>query len=160
MNIFDKIGDFNEFYGLPNPGIPTLSAVGDPVKRVLGFTKTLRDELDEGLDIINKLNAGAGEVEVLTDLADWFNDIVVYSLSEAAKFGIPSAKVLEAIMESNFSKREEDGTVLKDEFGKVLKGSLFYPPEPEIRRILMDEMGLEAAEDAAEESVEDAPVPE
>jgi predicted HAD superfamily Cof-like phosphohydrolase len=137
-DIFSRIREFNNFYDLPNPTNPTLSVVQDPVQRILSFTKTLRDELDEGLDIIEKINAGASEADVLTDLADWLNDIVVYALSESAKYGIPSEQVLNVIMDSNFSKKQADGSVLKDEHGKVQKGPNFYKPEPQIKRIIKE----------------------
>lgn len=136
MKIFDTIPQFNLFYDMPAPAVPTLSEVGDPVARILGFTKTLREEIDEGAEIIDKINQGADELEVLTDLADWFNDIVVYALSEATKYGIPSESVLGIIMESNSSKRQADGSVLKDENGKVLKGPNYWKPEPRIRALL------------------------
>jgi predicted HAD superfamily Cof-like phosphohydrolase len=137
-DIFSRIREFNNFYSLPNPANPTLSVVQDPVQRILSFTKTLRDELDEGLDIIEKINAGASEADVLTDLADWLNDIVVYALSESAKYGIPSEQVLNVIMDSNFSKKQADGSVLKDGHGKVQKGPNFYKPEPQIKRIIKE----------------------
>jgi predicted HAD superfamily Cof-like phosphohydrolase len=139
-NIFKTIEEFNKFYGLPCPSKPTLGEVGNPVSRILGFTKTLRDEIDEGADIIAKIHEGATDLEVLTDLADWFNDIVVYALSEAAKYGIPSEQVLGIIMDSNFSKKQADGSVLKDEHGKVIKGPAFWKPEPQIKTIIQEKI--------------------
>ena len=137
-NVFETIKEFNKFYGLPCPDVPTLSAVRDLDTRVRGFIKTVEDELSEGFDILEKLEAGATELEMLTDLADYYGDIVVYALSEAAKFGIPSEKVLQSIMESNFSKKQADGSVLKDAHGKVKKGPHFQPPEPAICREIVN----------------------
>lgn len=137
-DVFETIKDFNKFYGLPCPDAPTLSAVRDPDGRIRGFIKTVEDELKEGFDILEKYEAGGSDLEMLTDLADWYGDLVVYALSEAAKWGIPIEKVLEAIMESNFSKKQADGSVLKDSSGKILKGSLFKPPEPAICRAIID----------------------
>ena len=57
---------------------------------------------------------------------------------KAAKWGIPSEKVLQAIMESNFSKKQADGSVLKDAHGKVIKGPNFKPPEPAICRAIVN----------------------
>jgi predicted HAD superfamily Cof-like phosphohydrolase len=139
-NIFQTIKDFNQFYGLPCPDKPTLLEVGNPVSRILGFAKTLRDEIDEGADIVAKIHDGADDLEVLTDLADWLNDIVVYALSEAAKYGIPSEQVLATIMDSNFSKKQADGSVLKDEHGKVLKGPAYWKPEPKIKELLKEKI--------------------
>ncbi len=140
-NVFETIKEFNKFYGLPCPDVPTLSAVRDPDGRIRGFIKTVEDELKEGFDILEKYEAGGSDLEMLTDLADYCGDIVVYALSEAAKWGIPIEKVLQAIMESNFSKKQADGSTLKDSSGKILKGSLFKPPEPQISAILHKLMG-------------------
>ena len=137
-NVFETIKDFNKFYGLPCPDSPTLSAVRDPDGRIRGFIKTVEKELSEGFDILEKYEAGCSALEMLTDLADWYVDLVVYALSEAAKWGIPSEKVLQAIMESNFSKKQADGSTLKDTNGKVVKGPNFQPPEPAICRAIID----------------------
>lgn len=137
-DVFETIKEFNKFYGLPCPDVPTLSAVRDPDGRIRGFIKTVEDELSEGFDILEKREAGGSDLEMLTDLADYYGDIVVYALSEAAKWGIPSEKVLQAIMESNFSKKQADGSTLKDAHGKVIKGPNFQPPEPAICRAIID----------------------
>lgn len=137
-DVFETIKDFNKFYGLPCPDAPTLSAVRDPDGRIRGFIKTVEDELSEGFEILEKYEAGCSGLEMLTDLADWYGDLVVYALSEAAKWGIPSEKVLQAIMESNFSKKQADGSTLKDAHGKVIKGPNFQPPEPAICRAIID----------------------
>ena len=137
-NVFETIKDFNKFYGLPCPDAPTLSAVRDPDGRIHGFIKTVEDELKEGFDILEKYEAGGSNLEMLTDLADWYGDLIVYALSEAAKWGIPSEKVLQAIMESNFSKKQADGSTLKDAHGKVVKGPNFKPPEPAICRAIVN----------------------
>lgn len=137
-NVFETIKDFNKFYGLPCPDVPTLSAVRDPDGRIRGFIKTVEDELKEGFDILEKYEAGGSNLEMLTDLADYYGDIIVYALSEAAKWGIPIEKVLEAIMESNFSKKQADGSTLKDAHGKVIKGPNFRPPEPAICRAIVN----------------------
>lgn len=137
-DVFETIKEFNKFYGLPCPDAPTLSAVRDPDGRIHGFIKTVEKELSEGFDILEKYEAGCSDLEMLTDLADWYGDLVVYALSEAAKWGTPSEKVLQAIMESNFSKKQADGSTLKDANGKVVKGPNFLPPEPAICRAIID----------------------
>lgn len=137
-DVFETIKEFNKFYGLPCPDAPTLSAVRDPDGRIRGFIETVEDELSEGFEILEKYEAGGSDLEMLTDLADYYGDIIVYALSEAAKWGIPIEKVLEAIMESNFSKKQADGSTLKDVNGKVVKGPNFQPPEPAICRAIID----------------------
>ena len=136
MEFDEAIRHFNSMYKLPNEGMPTLKAVGDPRQRILSFAKTLRDEIDEGAEIIDKINAGASELDVLTDLADWLGDIQVYCASEMAKYGIPLDLTLNIIMQSNFSKLGADGKPIYNADGKVLKGGNYYRPEPKIREML------------------------
>jgi len=66
--------------------------------------------------------------QVVTDLADWLGDIVVYCRSEAMKLGIPLEEVLEAIQGSNASKLPYDGTPIYDKNGKFIKDMTRYIP--------------------------------
>jgi predicted HAD superfamily Cof-like phosphohydrolase len=112
--------------------------VGDIRARILKFNKTLRDELDEGGDLLFMMNQKPEmtEAAILTELADWFGDIIVYAASEMRKYGIPLDQTLHIIMESNFSKNNPDGTTTYDENGKVMKGVNYWKPEPKISSML------------------------
>jgi predicted HAD superfamily Cof-like phosphohydrolase len=81
---------------------------------------------------------------VLAQIADWLGDIQVYCASEMRKFGLDNDATLGIIMASNFSKLDEDGEPIYDSRGKVLKGTNFFPPEPELRELIGRQM-LEAA---------------
>ena len=161
-----NISKMHHIYKLPINNFATLEVGEDPLKRLDGFFKTIRDEVDEyqvdvkgGLSIREKLvalqlkasqatdatsPADMASLEVLrqcvlTDIADWFSDLVVYIRSEAMKFGIPLEDTLDAVMASNFSKIKggANGTPVYDENGKVQKDlSCFIPPEPAIRTVL------------------------
>jgi predicted HAD superfamily Cof-like phosphohydrolase len=64
-------------------------------------------------------------------------------LTEAVKYGLPSNEILKIIMESNFSKLDENGQPIIDEFGKVLKGASYWKPEPRIMELLKEkQLGL------------------
>lgn len=165
MSFEQDIQQMNVMYRLPINTKPTLG-VGTPpdaslvarldaaTVRLNAFKATLQKELNEADDIIAKLqntvhmvNAVTPamrledevftEVRVLTDIADWFGDIVVYVFSEALKFGIPPYAVLDCIMESNKTKLDENGNPIYDENGKFLKGPNFTPPEPAIYDLLL-----------------------
>lgn len=129
---------FNAMYDLPRPAVPTLQA--ELPLKITNFSKILREELDEGFDIITKFHAGAPEIEVLTDIADWLCDIIVYCSTEAVKYGIPTEEVLKIIMQSNFSKLDENGQPIKDARGKVLKGDGYWKPEPKIMELLKEKI--------------------
>lgn len=142
QNFYDQIRRFNELYRLPSSDTPTL--LGE--QRLLDFMDILSEEVQEGEDIHEKyqqLKKGgdgdlseAGRQEILTDLADWLGDIVVYCASEARRWGIPLHRVLDVIMESNFSKLGADGKPIYDERGKVMKGPHYWKPEPKIRELI------------------------
>lgn len=121
------------------------------IKRLLDFAKTLRDELTEVDDIITRLKTGVheevkgsgnfvpyNEIDCLTDIADWLNDIIVYCSSENAKYGIPQDAVLRIIMSSNFSKQGADGKPIYDDAGKVMKGPGYWKPELQIKQLLIE----------------------
>lgn len=133
---FEKIRKFNEIYKLPNHDKPHVLEA----ERLKDFKDILLEEVAEVDEIIDKMEttAGSGEaqLEAMTDLADWLGDIVVYCASEACRWGIPLDKVLTVIMDSNFSKLDEDGNPIYDHRGKVMKGPKYWKPEPKIREIL------------------------
>lgn len=135
MEFDEAIKRFNVMYGLPCEDMPNLHANGDPKTRMQNFLHILREEVDEGDDIIAKLGT-ADDMEILTDLADWLGDLQVFCASEMARYGLPLNLVLNAIMQSNFSKLGADGKPIYDERGKVQKGPGYWKPEPKIKEIL------------------------
>lgn len=136
MTFNDKIQKFNAMYALPRPVKPSLVEVGNWQTRIQQFQAILGEELEEGTDIIEGTSL---PLNILTELSDWLGDIIVYAWSEAARYGIPIEKVLDIIMESNFSKLDEDGKPIKDERNKVLKGPLYWAPEDKIRKLLQEQ---------------------
>ena len=133
--MFNDVKKFNEMYGFPAPEAPTMPD-NFPLK-LLNFTKILRDELNEGFDIIDAYNTeNPPNIETLTNLADWLGDIMVYCASEGAKYGLPMQQVISIIMQSNFSKMGADGKPIKDQYGKLHKGPNYWKPEPKIRNLL------------------------
>jgi len=138
--VLDKaIENFNKMYGLEAPDSPTLRA-GTPEKMISllrKFHDILQEEMAEAGDLVDKLEAGnVDPLEIMTDIADWLGDIMVYCASEMRKYGLRSNDILGIIMSSNFSKLGPDGRPIYDERGKVLKGPGYWKPEPMIRRLL------------------------
>jgi len=142
QNFYRDIERFNEIYRLHSNDEPTLL---EP-ERVRNFHDILKEEVDEGLDLAAKyetLKAQSGgaltgeqSLDILTDMSDWLGDIIVYCASEARRWGLPLDRVLNVIMESNFSKLGADGKPIYDERGKVMKGPGYWKPEPKIRDLL------------------------
>lgn len=150
---FEKsIFKFNDMYGVSNPAVPQLDAVGNPVTRLEQFMRILHDELTESSDIfsvlIEKKSADAEKLRGLlggvTDeelalvmLMDWLGDIQVYCASEMRRYGLPVDKTLEIIMDSNFSKLDENGNpIIVD--GKIEKGCRYWKPEPKLLELLRE----------------------
>lgn len=153
FDIEESIIAFNNLYGLPVSPVPVLINS----KRIKDHLEILRKEVDEGEDILKKMehlemmykqsdamkiegvawtNQAEQELEVLTDMADWLGDMNVYNLSEMAKWGLPPLAILEIIMASNMSKLGADGLPIVDESGKVQKGPNYWKPEPKIAEFL------------------------
>lgn len=130
-------------YKLPCGESPAL--LNNLYSKLVGFQKTLFDEVDEIDDIAQKATLAEcsilplsqiDAIDILVDIADVLADITVYCRSEAMKYGIPLEEVLEIVMDSNESKLGADGEPIYDENGKFLKGSNFYPPESKIKELL------------------------
>jgi len=141
------IDKFNGIYKLPVNEIPTLDYLGQNLNpreaaalRLADFKDILSEEVDEVDTIIAKLrnDENYSELKVLTDLSDWLGDLQVYCASEMIKFGLPRDKILETIMQSNFSKLDANGLPIYDERGKVLKGPNYWKPEPKIEALLAE----------------------
>jgi len=142
QKFYQDIQRFNGMYKLHSNDEPTLLGP----ERVRNFHNILAEEVEEGLDLAQKyeqLTAAKGSdlnrdeaLEVLTELSDWLGDIVVYCASEARRWGLPLGRILDVIMESNFSKLGADGQPIYDERGKVMKGPSYWKPEPRISALL------------------------
>ena len=138
----DDIRKMTSLYGQPVNDKPTLLGVN----QLINFKSILSEEVNEVDEIIefyqkNKENiTKEQEVEILTQIADWLGDIIVYSSNEATKHGIDLAPVLDIIMQSNFSKIGADGKPIKDERGKFLKGPNYWKPEPKISELLKSKL--------------------
>lgn len=129
ISFWDKIEKFNKMYKLPANNAPT--DLGR--SRLIAFKSILLEEISE----IDKVIAdGESFDSVKVDLADWLGDIIVYCASEALRWGLPLEQILEIIMESNFSKLDENGQPIYDSRGKVMKGPNYWKPEQKIEELL------------------------
>lgn len=145
---FEQIENFNAMYRLESHSKPTLL----PLTRLNQFYEILKEEVEEGLELAEKYQALLGSekelsqvqipsdsqasVEILTEMADWLGDIIVYCASEAKRWGLPLEKILEVIMESNFSKLDDKGQPIYDHRGKVMKGPGYWRPEERIQQLI------------------------
>ena len=131
-----QIREMNQTYGQPVEDKPRLRE--DTAVKLRRFKEILQDEVNEVDDIIRAIEGdGVPSEVVLTSIADWLGDIIVYCASEMVKYGLPPLAVLQIIMSSNFSKLGEDGKPILDASGqKFLKGPNYWKPEPMIEDML------------------------
>jgi len=132
-----RIIAMNEKYELPVNHVPTFQGF----VRLVQLKSILMKEVSEIDDIIAAIcGLQHDDVELLTMIADLLADITVYCHSEAVRYGIPLDEVLQIVMDSNDTKLGADGKPIKDSDGKFLKGPNFVPPEPAIRKLLLEKM--------------------
>lgn len=136
MEFKDRIRAMNEMYGLTVSYSPI--CLDAPLWRLGRFSKILKEEFEELVEVVDMVEAGAEPTDVLVALADLLGDIIVYCRSEAMKWGIPLEEVLDIIMDSNESKLDENGQPIINEHGKFMKGPNYWKPEPKIKELLLE----------------------
>lgn len=122
----DMVREFHTTYDLPiadKPGHPST----DRIKLRRDLISEEYWEYDEG---VNK--------EDLLNIAKELADIIYVVYGAALEYGIPLDEVVAAVHESNMSKLDVDGSVIRREDGKVLKGPNYK--EPDIESILFPDL--------------------
>lgn len=130
----------NEMYRMPSPEC-SLEGYETRLKQFKSILQEECNEIDQ--TIVLNLSARGKEIalEVRTQLADLLGDIIVYCASEAKRWGIPIDRVLNIIMQSNFSKLDSNGQPIYDERMKLQKGPNYWKPEPKIAQLLLEYAG-------------------
>lgn len=67
--------------------------------------------------------------EAMEELAKELGDLLYVTYGTAEELGIPLEEVFKVVHESNMSKVWSDGTVRRNDFGKVLKPDTYSPPD-------------------------------
>lgn len=126
----DMVEEFHRIYGLPvrqEPQIPDKNEI--QLRRDL-----LSEEYWEYDDAAHKND--------IVGIADALADMIYIIHGTALVYGIPLDAVFDEVHRSNMSKLDEEGKPLYREDGKVLKGSLYSPPN--IQEILDGKTGKSA----------------
>lgn len=127
-----KVDKFNQMYELPRPLFPVAPTNED----ISNFRVMICEEISEVEYIFPMENS----YDRLTAYADLLGDLIVYCHTEARRRGIPMEPILDIIMESNFSKLAEDGSVIKDSTGKVGKGPFYWGPGTKIKNLIKEQL--------------------
>jgi predicted HAD superfamily Cof-like phosphohydrolase len=97
------------------------------------------DHLDNTVSILEKFNAANSVLHSAEDtngLKEGWLELIALSYGTAFSYGVELDVVLEEVQASNLSKLAADGSVLRREDGKVLKGPNFFAPD--IARVLKE----------------------
>ena len=65
----------------------------------------------------------------IVEVADALTDILVVTYGAGVAFGIDLDKCFEEVHRSNMSKLSQEGKPIYNEFGKVMKGPNYSPPD-------------------------------
>ena len=114
MSTADMLREFHTAYGLPLRSKPELGGLKEQYLR-----SALLDE--ETTEACIALLPDGNIAQVAQELAD----VVYVCYGTAVQFGIDLDAVLAEVHRANMSKVEPDGTVLRRDDGKILKGSAF-----------------------------------
>jgi predicted HAD superfamily Cof-like phosphohydrolase len=107
--------------------------------RLKEFRSILGEEVQEIDDIDwDTTSTTKAAMDVRIQFADLLGDIIVYCASEAKRWNIPIDRVLNIIMQSNFSKLDANGQPIYDERMKLQKGPNYWKPEPKIAQLLLE----------------------
>ncbi len=115
----ESVKEFHVTYGLPvaeTPGHP-------PEDRIELRRSLISEEYWEYDRAVDKRD--------LVNLAQELADILYVVYGAALEYGIPLDEVFDEVHRSNMSKLDADGSVLRREDGKVLKGPNYTPPNIE-----------------------------
>ena len=111
MTLLSQAFDFRAAYGLTNENSPSSLQLN-----------LIHEEYGEFLDALNDCNFS--DADRLKELGD----LVFVCFQYAASMGWDLDEAMKRIFESNMSKLDENGKVIRNESGKVLKGPNYAPP--------------------------------
>ena len=134
-----RIRDMNRVFGIDLNDYPTDLGY----ERVHQLHQVLQDEINELHDLpVDDLRVSAVDkfhrvnTERVVGMADLLCDLIVYSFSEAARWGIPIAEMLHLVMDSQDSKLVDGKPLIDEKLSKFIKGPNYEPPEPKMRQLI------------------------
>tara|TARA_B100000029_G_scaffold434994_1_gene448712 strand:- start:73 stop:441 length:369 start_codon:yes stop_codon:yes gene_type:complete len=117
MTNFEKVKEFMIKFGQEvkkNPEFPNDNVVDLRIKLI-------EEELQELKDAIKNND--------IVEVADALTDILVVTYGAGLAFGINLDKCFDEVHRSNMSKLSSEGKPIYNEYGKVMKGPNYSPPD-------------------------------
>ena len=116
---YELVGDFMQAFGQQVETPPTWPDFNTRELRV----DLIQEEVDELVEAIGNKD--------MVEIADALADILYVVYGAGHSFGIDLDECFTEVHASNMSKLGDDGTPVKAENGKVMKGPGFFPPDLE-----------------------------
>ena len=117
MTNFEKVEEFMTIFGQEVKTKPEF-----PSEKILDLRKKLiEEEYQELKDAIDDND--------IIEVADALTDILVVTYGAGIAFGIDLDKCFEEVHRSNMSKLSDEGKPIYNEYGKVMKGPNYSPPD-------------------------------
>ena len=117
MTNFEKVKEFMNTFGQEVKNNPEF-----PNEKIIDLRKKLiEEEFKELKDAIKD--------DDIVEVADALTDILVVTYGAGVAFGIDLDKCFEEVHRSNMSKLSKEGKPIYNEFGKVMKGPNYSPPD-------------------------------
>lgn len=153
----EAVSEFHKAFNYPQSNKPTPLSKEQAFKRavfileeVVEFIAASCDTPKEMVELVNELtqshavgamnkeltkmeNRGEeyNEVDKLVDQSDALVDILYFTYGSADVSGVELLPLFKIVQKANMSKLDpETGKPLYNDFGKIIKGSAFTPPEP------------------------------
>ena len=117
MSNFSKVGIFMKTFGQEVKKKPSFST--DKINKLR--IDLIKEELEELTTAMKNKD--------LLEVADALTDILYVTYGAGHAFGINLDKCFEEVHRSNMSKLSEEGKPIYNEFGKVMKGPNYSPPD-------------------------------
>ena len=117
MTNFEKVKEFMNVFGQE-----IKNKAEFPNEKIIDLRKKLiEEEFKELKDAIKD--------DDIVEVADALTDILVVTYGAGVAFGIDLDKCFEEVHRSNMSKLSQEGKPIYNEFGKVMKGPNYSPPD-------------------------------
>jgi len=117
MTNFEKVKQFMSTFGQEVKNRPKF-----PDDKIVDLRiKLIEEELQELKDAIKNKD--------IVEVADALTDILVVTYGGAAAWGLEIDKCFSEVHRSNMSKLSTDGKPIYNDYGKVMKGPNYSPPD-------------------------------
>jgi predicted HAD superfamily Cof-like phosphohydrolase len=131
MQRYTPQADVNKFHNTfaPDQGYDALYV---KIERRASLIEEEYQEVLQALDYLDRTDEGATSStieEAKEELAKELADLLYVVYGTADELEIPLEFAFKAVHKSNMSKAESDGTVKRNEFGKILKPSTYTKPD-------------------------------